>query len=237
MAEKYAGEHYAFSVLGPEADGWYDRRADKIVLGYRAGVNRSAVAGASGLIDRRDLHLLGDHNVANALAAAIAVIVADDAHRSPDALERIRAGLKSFRALPHRMEIVGEYNGVQWINDSKATNVDSAKVAIAGMTRPTVLLLGGKHKGEPYTSLAVDIRAHVKAVIAYGEAAELVENDLRGVVPIERLGSSFEAVVARARALAVPGDAVLLSPACSSYDMFDNYEVRGAEFRRLAASR
>jgi UDP-N-acetylmuramoylalanine--D-glutamate ligase len=134
------------------------------------------------------------------------------------------------------MEVVGEFGGVQWINDSKATNVDSTRVAIAGMTRPTVLLLGGKHKGEPYTSLAEDIRRHVKVVVAYGEAGGIVESDLRGVVPVERLGSSFAQVVARARALAVKGDAVLLSPACSSYDMFNNYEERGAEFRRLASS-
>jgi UDP-N-acetylmuramoylalanine--D-glutamate ligase len=133
------------------------------------------------------------------------------------------------------MEIVGEYRGVQWINDSKATNVDSARVAVAGMQRPTVLLLGGRHKGETYASLAADLRRHVKAVIAFGEAAPLIEKDLALVVPVVRLGSSFDAVMARARALAAPGDAVLLSPACSSYDMFDNYEVRGAEFRRLAA--
>lgn len=234
MAEKYPGEHLTFSLEESDADGGYDRKSQTLVT--RNGITGNA-SPVTTLISRADLHLLGDHNIANALAASLAVMTADESHRTPDALERIRAGLKSFHALPHRMEVVGEYNGVQWINDSKATNVDSAKVAIAGMTRPTVLLLGGKHKGEPYTSLAVDIRAHVKAVIAYGEAADLVENDLRGVVPIERLGSSFEAVVARARALAVPGDAVLLSPACSSYDMFDNYEVRGAEFRRLAASR
>jgi UDP-N-acetylmuramoylalanine--D-glutamate ligase len=145
--------------------------------------------------------------------------------------------LRSFRALAHRLEPVGEYAGVQWINDSKATNVDSTRVAIDGMTRPTVLLLGGRHKGTPYSSLADVIRPHVKVVLAFGEAAAIVEQDLARVVPVERCGSSFESVIARARALAVPGDAVLLSPACSSYDMFDNYEVRGAEFRRLAAPR
>jgi UDP-N-acetylmuramoylalanine--D-glutamate ligase len=105
------------------------------------------------------------------------------------------------------------------------------------MTRPTVLLLGGRHKGEPYTTLSDLVRSHVKVVLAYGEAAPLIETDLAGVVPVERIGSSFESVIARARALSAPGDAVLLSPACSSYDMFDNFEVRGAEFRRLARTR
>jgi UDP-N-acetylmuramoylalanine--D-glutamate ligase len=128
-------------------------------------------------------------------------------------------------------------NGVQWINDSKATNVSSTKVAIKGMTRPTIVLLGGRHKGEPYTGLLDGLTARAKLVIAYGEAASLIEADLKSHVPLERLGSSFDEVMMRARAAASPGDAVLLSPACSSYDMFKNYEVRGAEFRRLAQSK
>jgi UDP-N-acetylmuramoylalanine--D-glutamate ligase len=103
------------------------------------------------------------------------------------------------------------------------------------MRRPTVLLLGGRHKGEPYTGLADAIRKRVKHVIAYGEAGSLVEKDLTGVVPLERLDSGFDAVIRRARELASPGDAILLSPACSSYDMFKNYEERGARFRQLAA--
>jgi UDP-N-acetylmuramoylalanine--D-glutamate ligase len=103
------------------------------------------------------------------------------------------------------------------------------------MTRPTVLLLGGRHKGEPYTALAEPLRRIGRAVIAYGEAGPIIEQDLRGVVPVERLNFDFAEVVARARALARPGDAVLLSPACSSFDMFKNYEERGATFKRLAA--
>jgi UDP-N-acetylmuramoylalanine--D-glutamate ligase len=104
------------------------------------------------------------------------------------------------------------------------------------MRKPTVLLLGGRHKGEPYTALGDELRRTGRAVIAYGEAAPLIETDLGGVVPLERLGSSFDDVLSRARALARPGDAVLLSPACSSYDMFDNYEQRGREFKRLASA-
>jgi UDP-N-acetylmuramoylalanine--D-glutamate ligase len=114
--------------------------------------------------------------------------------------------------------------------------VASTLVALRGMRKPTVLLLGGRHKGEPYTALADELRRTGRAVLAYGESAPIVQADLGGVVPVERLGSSFEEVVARARALARPGDAVLLSPACSSYDMFDNYEQRGREFKRLAAA-
>ena len=173
--------------------------------------------------------------MANALAAALAVMGADPAHRTDDARARVADALRRFRALEHRIEPAGLYDDVEWINDSKSTNVASTLVALKGMRRPTVLLLGGRHKGEPYGALADELRRTVKLVVAYGEAGPLVEEDLAGVVPVERLGSSFDDVLARARQAAAPGDAVLLSPACSSYDMFDNYEERGRSFKRIAA--
>jgi UDP-N-acetylmuramoylalanine--D-glutamate ligase len=216
------GDVFTFSLAASDASAWYDRDGSRLM-----------VLGAP-LIARADLPLLGDHNVANALAAALAVMVADAAHETDDARARIADGLRTFRGLPHRMEVVGEREGVLWINDSKATNVSSTLVALEGMTRPSVVLLGGRHKGEPYTRLAPALGRMARAVIAYGESGPLVEQDLGSQVPVERLGSSFEEVIARARALAQPGDAVLLSPACSSYDMFANYEERGATFRRLA---
>lgn len=123
---------------------------------------------------------------------------------------------------------------MQWINDSKATNVSSSVVAVAGMRRPTILLLGGRHKGEPYTSLADPIRRTVKKIIAYGEAAPIIESQLAGVTEVERLGADFGEVMRRAHESARAGDAVLLSPACSSFDMFTNYEERGLRFRQLA---
>jgi UDP-N-acetylmuramoylalanine--D-glutamate ligase len=217
------GEISAFSVASTAAPAHYDRTTDTlVVLG-------------SPLIPRQDLNLLGDHNVANALAASLAVMVADATHRTPENRRRIAEALGSFRALKHRMEQVGEYNGVAWINDSKATNVSSARVAVEGMRRPYVLLLGGRHKGEPYTSLAEPFRAHGKVVLAYGESAPIIERDLAPLVKVERMGSDFAEVIRRARELSRPGDAVLLSPACSSFDMFSNYEERGATFGTLAA--
>jgi UDP-N-acetylmuramoylalanine--D-glutamate ligase len=160
-------------------------------------------------------------------------MLADERHQSKDAVALLAEGLKAFQALEHRIEPVTTADGLTWINDSKSTNVASTLVAMKGMSKPTVLLLGGKHKGEPYTELASELKRTGRAVIAYGEAAPLIEGDLKGVVPLRRVGSSFEDVIATARAEARPGDVVLLSPACSSYDMFDNYEQRGRIFKEM----
>ena len=217
LARGVKGRHVLFSLRRP-GDASYDASERQLRLGKAE------------LLRRDELRLLGDHNVANALAAALAVREAG----VPPA--RIGEGLRSFRALPHRLEPVGEVHGVLWINDSKATNVASTVVAVEAMDRPFVLLLGGRHKGEPYTRLIPLLEGRCRLVIAYGEAGPLVGQDLAGVVPLEQ-GTSFEDVVARARRAARPGDAVLLSPACSSYDMFRNYEERGTVFRRLAEAR
>jgi UDP-N-acetylmuramoylalanine--D-glutamate ligase len=122
-------------------------------------------------------------------------------------------------------------DGVLWINDSKSTNVTSTEVAVAALDRPFVLLLGGRHKGEPYTRLVEPLKqGRCRAVVAYGEARELIIQDLGSRLDVVS-GGTFEDVLAQARRLARPGDAVLLSPACSSYDMFTNYEERGECFR------
>jgi len=207
------GRRAAFSLRQP-ADAWYETPAGVLRLGSDV------------LARREDLHLLGDHNVANALAAALAVRAAGVPPGT------IAAGLRSFQPLPHRLELVRDVEGVRWINDSKATNIASTVVAVEAMDRPFVLLLGGRHKGEPYTRLAPLLENRCRLVIAYGESGPIVEQDLGGRVPLER-GTTFADVIARAQRAAKRGDAVLLSPACSSYDMFKNYEERGATFRRL----
>ena len=223
MVRGVAGTHLRFTIASGAADAYYDRGVDTLV-----------VLGEP-LIKRDDLALLGDHNVANALSAALAVMAADSLHQTPKSRALIADALRSFRALEHRIEPAGLYRGVEWINDSKSTNVASTEVALRGMRRPTILLLGGRHKGEPYTALADALRRNVRLVLTYGEAAPIVVQDLAGIVPVEELGSNFEEVLARARDVAQPGDAVLLSPACSSFDMFDNYEERGRIFKQLAA--
>jgi UDP-N-acetylmuramoylalanine--D-glutamate ligase len=217
MLAGVAGRRLRFSVTG-RADGWYDRAAGQLMLADMALLERSA------------LRLLGDHNVANALAAALAVV----ATGAP--LSQVADGLRTFTPLTHRLEPVGEAGGVLWINDSKATNVASTAVAVAALDRPFVLLLGGRHKGEPYTRLIPLLRPRCRAVIAYGEARPLVMSDLGGAVPVEP-AVTFDEVLDRAARLAHPGDAVLLSPACSSYDMFRNYEERGAAFREWVGRR
>jgi len=207
-----AGVLEEFSLAPGRAAGRYDRASGRLVL-----------RGAP-LVPRAEFPLAGDHNVQNALAAALAL--PPDADRTA-----IVEGLRSFRPLEHRLEPIREVGGVLWINDSKSTSVAATVVAVRGMDRPFVLLLGGRHKGAPYTQLR-PLLGNARAVVAYGEAGPVVERDLAGAVPVER-GGDFEDVLATARRLARPGDAVLLSPACSSYDMFDNYEHRGREFRRL----
>jgi UDP-N-acetylmuramoylalanine--D-glutamate ligase len=223
MASGVAGRHLGFTLASGIADAYYARNTDTLMVFGEA------------LIPRSDLSLMGDHNVANALAASLAVMAAEETHATAKARGQIADALRAFHALEHRIEPAGKYDDVEWINDSKSTNVASTLVALKGMHRPTVLLLGGRHKGEPYTALADELRRTVKRVIAYGEAGELVEQDLASVVPVERLGSSFEEVLTAARHAATAGDVVLLSPACSSYDMFDNYEERGRVFKQLAA--
>jgi len=219
------GDTYPVSLQRRDAAAWYDRENGQLVVLGKPVAPRS------------ELPLIGDHNVANALFALLSVMVADPSHETSDARARLADALRTFQGLPHRLELAGEYDGVRWINDSKATNVGSTLVALRGMDRPTVLLLGGRHKGEPYTQLADELRRTVKAVIAYGEAAPIIVQDIGNVVHTEQMGRSFEEIVERARALAVAGDAVLLSPACSSFDMFKNYEERGTLFKRLAAAR
>jgi UDP-N-acetylmuramoylalanine--D-glutamate ligase len=183
------------------------------------------------LVAATELPLLGDHNRANALAAGLAALAAGAS------LDSVRRGLRTFRPPPHRLQPVTERDGVLWIDDSKATNVASARVAVRSMERPTILLLGGRHKGESYTGLLPELTRTVRLVIAYGEAAPLIAADLEGTVPVERVDGPFEAVVAAADERSRPGDAVLLAPACSSFDMFQDYEERGRRFAELATAR
>jgi UDP-N-acetylmuramoylalanine--D-glutamate ligase len=213
MTEGVAGTHERFSLDVPAARAWYDRSAGWLVVrGFP-------------LLRRSELRLLGDHNVANALAAALALAPGADR-------DLMAEGLRSFRPLHHRLEPVREVGGVLWVNDSKSTTVSSTLSAVRALDRPVVLLMGGRDKGGSFGDLAPVLRSS-RAVVAYGEAGDRIARELGGLAPVVLEGSDFGAVIARARGLARPGDAVLLAPACSSFDMFKNAEERGTVFTEL----
>jgi UDP-N-acetylmuramoylalanine--D-glutamate ligase len=177
------------------------------------------------------LSLPGAHNVENALAALCA---AECLGVSPAA---IREGLSGFPGLPHRMELVAEGGGVRWINDSKGTNVDATKKSLEGYAPGTVILiLGGRDKHGDFAGLRPLVSRSARLVLTIGESAEVIETALRGAVEIERAGALVGAT-ARAADAARPGDTVLLSPACASFDQYRNYEERGAHFARLVRQR
>lgn len=215
LANGVPGTQRRFRSQGT-ADAYYDRANARLML-----------EGAP-LMERRALPLLGDHNVENALAAALASRAAGAAPAA------IAMGLASFRALPHRLEPVRDAGGILWVNDSKATSVAATLVGMRAMDRPFIWLAGGRHKGEPYTALHPFLKRARRAIL-FGEAAPIISSDIDGRVAVETV-ASLESAVERARALAQPGDAVLLSPACSSYDQFNNYEERGDLFRRLVGA-
>jgi len=173
-----------------------------------------------------DLGIRGEHNVLNALASALVCRIMGV---EPEA---IRNAFQSFKGLPHRLEFVLEKDGVRWINDSKGTNVDSVRYALGSFHDPVVLIAGGRDKDSDFTELNDRLRRGVKAVVLIGEAADKMEKAFSGVCPLTRAATLREAVE-KARGLAKPGDVVLLSPACASFDMFRNFEDRGDQFKSL----
>lgn len=171
-------------------------------------------------------NLPGRHNIANALAA----VACARALGVPQSA--IAKTLATFRGVEHRLELVRAWRGVRFINDSKATNVDSTRVALESFSNPLIVILGGQDKGAPYRPLVPLLRKKAKAVLLIGEAAGKIERDLAGQVPLVRCETLATAVDHAART-ARPGDVVLLSPACASFDQFKNYEHRGRVFKAL----
>jgi UDP-N-acetylmuramoylalanine--D-glutamate ligase len=193
------------------------------------GIRRDAGAewlarGTALLMPARALPLPGRHNLANALAA---LALAETVGVSTDVA---CAAIRAFRGLPHRTELVGEKDGIRWINDSKGTNVGATVAALHGMDAPTVLIAGGDGKGQDFGALRDALRARGRAAVLIGRDAPRIETALAGCVSVQRAPTLPEAV-RLARRLAQAGDVVLLSPACASFDMFRNYEHRGDVFR------
>ncbi|HEX3894237.1 MAG TPA: UDP-N-acetylmuramoyl-L-alanine--D-glutamate ligase [Terracidiphilus sp.] len=170
--------------------------------------------------------LKGEHNVENVLAAVCAARLAG----AP--ADVIRRAVEKFRAVEHRLEFVTTVNGVEFFNDSKATNVDATAKAVAAFNNGIHLILGGKDKNSDYSQLAQLLRQHVRAIYTIGSAAPKIESQLRGVVSLHSCETLNKAVTAAASA-ARPGEIVLLAPACSSFDQFESYEHRGRVFKEL----
>lgn len=186
----------------------------------------------SGIFDGRarvahlsDIPIPGRHNVANVLAALTLM------QAGGFAWEQVLHGLRHFAGVEHRIELVAEIDGARYYNDSKSTNIDSLRVALESFQAPIVLIAGGRGKGAPYDSLAPLIAAHTRQVVCIGDDAPLLEAAFGGVRPCVRAESMAEAV-ALARGAAQPGDVVLLSPGCASFDWYNNFEERGHDFKR-----
>jgi UDP-N-acetylmuramoylalanine--D-glutamate ligase len=182
---------------------------------------------AEPLLRTEELALRGPHNVRNAMAAAAVALA-----RGLD-VEAVRAGLRTFAGVPHRLEEVAVRDGITYVNDSKATNVAAALVALASFEVPVHAILGGRGKGESYAPLRDAVAAHCAGVYLIGEEAPALAAALDGAAPATQAGD-LERAVAAARAAARPGEVILLAPACASYDQFENFEVRGKAFAELA---
>jgi UDP-N-acetylmuramoylalanine--D-glutamate ligase len=179
---------------------------------------------ASAVLPVSEISIRGAHNLENAMAAALAGRAMGVSAAS------LRATLKNFKGVEHRLEFVRELDGVSFVNDSKATNVDAVWYALQSFSSPIVVLLGGRDKGNDYSRLMELVKKHVRASVAIGESAEKVRAAFASVVPLTMAGSMDDAVRS-ARGMAQRGDVVLLSPACASFDWFQNYEHRGRVFK------
>ena len=218
-AARSAAKVYWFSVEHPVPQGAWLEQGTVV---YRAAED----APTEHVMPLRGIPLKGSHNIENVLAAVVAARLAGVP------AEIIRHAVESFQAVEHRLEYVVTHNGVQFYNDSKATNVDATAKAIAAFSGGIHLILGGKDKNSDYTLLSDLLRERVSAVYTIGSAAAKIESHLRGVVSIYSC-ETLDKAVASAAAAARPGEVVLLAPACSSFDQFENYEQRGKVFKQL----
>jgi UDP-N-acetylmuramoylalanine--D-glutamate ligase len=219
VAAKTKAQIFWFSPRRPIKQGAFVH-GESIVFVSREG------AKAEPILPVAEIPLRGAHNVENVLAAVCVARLAGVP------AEKIRATVASFKAVEHRLEFVRCLQGVDYFNDSKATNVDAAIKAIEAFPAGIHLILGGKDKDSDYTLLAPLLRERVKAVYTIGSAAEKIERELHGVVKMVGAGT-IDVAVREASKAAVPGDVVLLAPACSSFDQFENYEHRGRTFRQI----
>ena len=215
LAGRGRAQRLGFSSTRPlEAGGWLE--GESLCVRLPGGAVERYPSG--------ELRIVGRHNFENALAAYLCARL----HGATPAV--VRAAAREFRPLAHRMELVRELDGVAYFDDSKGTNVGAVAAALEGFPRKVVLIAGGRDKGGDYAPLRRALEQCARAVVLIGEAADRMEAALSGVAEIRR-AATLEDAVRLGRTLARPGDAVVLSPACSSFDMFRDYAHRAAVFR------
>ncbi|MGA2808659.1 MAG: UDP-N-acetylmuramoyl-L-alanine--D-glutamate ligase [Terracidiphilus sp.] len=210
---------YWFSVEHPVSQGAWLEQGQVV---YRPGAD----APIENVMPLSGIPLKGTHNVENVMAAVVAARLAGVPAGT------VRSAVEKFKAVEHRLEFVATINGIQFYNDSKATNVDATAKAVAAFSTGIHLILGGKDKNSDYTLLSDLLRERVRAIYTIGSAAAKIESHLRGVVSIHSCGTLDKAIAAAAAA-AHPGEVVLLAPACSSFDQFESYEHRGRVFKEV----
>lgn len=211
------GARVSFGLDAPTAGQWGFAEADG--AGW-------LMRGAQRVLREDELRIRGRHNVANALAA---LALGEAAGLSLEAMCRV---LREFAGLLHRSQWVASARGADWFNDSKGTNVGATLAALHGMTAPVVLLAGGLGKDQDFTPLRPALAQNGRGLVLFGRDAGLIEQAVGDAVPVRRV-DSLEAAVAAAAEMVQPGDVVLLSPACASFDMFSGYEERGQRFVEL----
>lgn len=185
--------------------------------------------GEENIIDTQKLIIKGQHNVYNSMASVITAKLLG--------IEKsvIQKTLENFKGVEHRLEYIRELNGIKYYNDSKATNVNSVWYALQGFNEPIVLILGGRDKGNDYREIEAEVKKYVKHIVAVGESKLKVYDFFKRILPVT-IAESMEDAVMKASEAASKNEIVLLSPACASFDMFDSYEHRGREFKRIVNS-
>ena len=181
------------------------------------------------LVDKSNIRLFGEHNLSNIMAALTVAWI----FKLP--IDHVRNVLKTFKGLKHRLEYVTTINQVEYYNDSKGTNVGATINALKSFKKPIIAIFGGKDKDSDFSALVPAAKGNVKAAILIGEAAPKIEKALKGAIATENATSLQQAVLSSTK-LSSPGDVILLSPACASFDMFDNFEQRGKVFKEAVLS-
>ncbi|MGZ3918779.1 MAG: UDP-N-acetylmuramoyl-L-alanine--D-glutamate ligase [Bacteroidia bacterium] len=213
-----------FSIKKPiDGDGAF-LTENQITLNYKPNQNQPLI------MTIEQLALQGKHNVYNSMAASLAARIVDVRK------EIIRESLQDFQNIEHRLEFVASINGIEFINDSKATNVNSTWYALESMQKPVVWICGGQDKGNDYNELAELVKAKVKAIVCLGKDNSKIVEAFKGMVDVIVETDNARDAVAASYKIGKKGDVVLLSPACASFDLFQNYEDRGMQFKGAVRS-